>query len=715
MFARRSSSLLCTRSGAPHLRTLCALALSTLGCASIPENRITLDRIDFVGNESVGDRELSKKIASAESPRFLGLFRGLVYDYEIFDRYVLERDLKRIERYYQARGYYKARARAGRVIHTSQRHVRVEIVVDEGPPTRIDRVDLHGLVGLPPEIVFEAALAVRVELKVGEPFDEERFERAEERLRQALTDRGYAYAKVRRAAEVDLPSDLAAVGFWVTPGRVARYGPITIEGLGSIPRGPVERALDLRSGDPYSSSELAEAERAILDLGIFSSVRIQADQGEGDEQPELVPIRVSVEPIRPRSVYFGGGLQIDSVKTEAHLRAGWEHHNFFGGLRRFLIEAVPGLVFHPTRVPDFEAPERVLPQLRLRSEFRQPGVLEPRTNLLLRGQLDIYPVLFSEDPGAGDDAPILGYREIRASVGLDRSIWRAYVALSQNFQQNTPFSYRGPLDPDLGAVVISYPEVAAALDLRDQKLHPHEGIYLFSSLQVAGVGGEARDIKVQPEIRGFVPLGLERLTLAARAEIGLLFPFNYGDTLVENSERGVPPPGVSRAEWVRDVQLTFLRGFFSGGPSSNRGYAFREIGPHGVVPFYNPGQTTAEINTNCAPDSPEFSTARCDLPLGGLTLWEASLEVRYPISGPLLGAVFVDASDVSPSVLNIRLTRPHLSTGFGLRYDTPVGPIRLDVGYRIPGLQGSGGADDSTPVETLGLPIALSFGIGEAF
>jgi hypothetical protein len=51
----------------------------------------------------------------------------------------------------------------------------------------------------------------------------------------------------------------------------------------------------------------------------------------------------------------------------------------------------------------------------------------------------------------------------------------------------------------------------------------------------------------------------------------------------------------------------------------------------------------------------------------------------------------------------------------GLRYDTPVGPVRLDIGYRIPGLQAPASPDEGTPDTLLGLPVAISFGIGEAF
>jgi outer membrane protein insertion porin family/translocation and assembly module TamA len=346
----------------------------------------------------------------------------------------------------------------------------------------------------------------------------------------------------------------------------------------------------------------------------------------------------------------------------------------------------------------------------VRSELRQPGFVEARTTGVVRAQASLYPLLLAAE--LPRDAPILGYRELRGSVGVERNVARLSAALSHNMQQSSPFAYAGALDPDLVPVLVSYPELVLGLELTDNRLRPHEGFALRANLQVAGVGGDARDLKTVPDARAYIPLG-RKLTLATRASMGLLFPANYGSTVEPDALTRTPGP-VSRQTWVRDAELMFLRGLFAGGPGSNRGYASREIGPHGIVPFYAPGVTATELGAECSATDPSQPSA-CDLPLGGFTLWEASVELRYPIVGDFSGAVFSDAADVSPRQLDFRFGRPHLSVGIGFRYDTPVGPVRFDAGYRIPGLQAPTAPDEGVPDTLFKLPIALSFGVGEAF
>jgi outer membrane protein insertion porin family/translocation and assembly module TamA len=699
-----------------------AVLLGSSGCTKAPTQRYNLASLKVTGNEALDDEEIEERIASRETARFLGLFPGIIYDYEVFNRFVLERDLQRIERLYRSRGYYQAQVRAAHVYRSGSK-VRVEIVVEEGEPVLLRRVDIHGIEQLPPTVKSEALSAATASMSLGAPFDEDKLAQSSKALLSSLHDHGYAQARARTGADVNLPQRSASVGFWVEPGVQAELGEITLQGLNGLPEDQVRRTLALQPGDPYAQSELDEAKRALLDLGVFSSVSIepQVDRATpGKEGRVRIPILVRVEKSKLRSIRLGGGVQVDALKSDVHLTLGWEDQSFMGGMRKLQVEVVPGVVLYPTRFPSFETPERLLPQGRLRTEFRQPGFVEARSNAIVKGQVNVYPVLAT--PDRDPLAPVLGYFDYRASLGVERTFRRLYGYLSHNLQINDPFAYVGELDPALGRVLISYPALFGSFDLRDSPIHPHRGLYLANELEVAGVGGDAQDVKLQPELRGYVPL-TRRTTLAARGSVGLLFAMNYGDTVEPNALTGQPGlggdpalDGAVRSAWVRDIQIMFLRGFFSGGPGSNRGYAPREIGPHGVVPFYNHGQSQQDPDVDCTPGSATYQSAVCDLPLGGFTLWEAGVELRYPVMGALSGTVFTDASDVSPRLLWFRFGRLHLSAGVGLRYETPVGPIRFDVGYRIPGLQApADAADEGQAKDFLGLPIAISFGIGEAF
>lgn len=691
-----------------------ALFLVTTGCHRVPAGRSAVDAVSVKGNQKVDDDDITDGIATTPSAKFLGLFRGVVYDYSVFDRNVLQRDLARVEAIYREHGYYEARARAGRIYESGPEHVEIEIVVEEGPVTQIREVHIEGLAEVPKDIAELVRRGAEEELRRDAPFEQETFERASRRVRRTLTDRGYAYTKVKDDAAVDLVAHRADVFFTVTPGRPCVFGEVTLSGLGPLPEERVRRAADIPVGKPFSEAELDSAQQALLDLGVFASVELVPDLPEPPRPDGIVPVTIKVEPTRLRTIRLGGGLEFDALKTDVHGLVGWENRNFFGGLRTFAVTFKPGVVLYPIRVNNIVAPSQFLPEERLRLELLQPGLLEARTNGFIRPELNAQALLLNPDPPPNQR--VIGYAELRNAVGVQRSLLRHFdVTLSYNFQAAYPFVYVGTRDPTLGTLFISYPEIQASIDYRDNRAHPRKGFYLLNTFQAAGgpFGGQASDVKLQPDLRGYIPLSKKRWTLAARASVGLLLPRTYGGVVQH------PRSEFEGSEALtRDFQLTFFRGFFSGGPTQNRGYPLRGVGPHAIVPFLSPEQALADVNRQCG------GTFDCRSPTGGFTLWEASLEVRFDVDGPLSVAAFCDASDVSPRQLDIRLDHPHLSCGPGVRYDTPVGPVRLDVGYRLPGLQTIGGLTrEEREPDTffgssgagVGIPIALSFGIGEAF
>jgi outer membrane protein insertion porin family/translocation and assembly module TamA len=174
-------------------------------------------------------------------------------------------------------------------------------------------------------------------------------------------------------------------------------------------------------------------------------------------------------------------------------------------------------------------------------------------------------------------------------------------------------------------------------------------------------------------------LPVKKGVLAARFTLGFLFPSGYGDRGLGTGLSGL---NAENADVIADQQKLLFRAFYSGGPSSNRGYPYRAVGPHGPIGFLVP------TSVDCARDA---NQPGCIRPLGGLTLWELSVEARIPSPWEsIYGVIFVDASDLTREIGQLRTNVPHLSPGVGLRYKTPVGPIRLDVGFRVPGAQALG-------------------------
>lgn len=729
-------------------RTLAALCLllCASACSKIPAGRSAIDAVDVKNTKTIRASDIEDNLATTASTKFLYLFQGVAYDYSIYDEAVLQRDMARVERFYRSKGFFDAHARVARLFHDVNKHVRVEIVVDEGPATLNRHVVVAGLDGLPKPTVDAVLAAAQAAVPPGERFDEDKLKKSEAAVKRALTDIGYAYATSDVQAEIDIGENTADYGFKVVPGPLCTFGSITITGLdpdGSgprpqeIPEAPLRRAMDIKEGTPYSTAEIDSATQALLDLEVFSAVNVVPTLPQPPPPHPVIALVVKVQPTRLREITLGGGIEIDEIKTDLHAVAGWEDHNFLGGLRDFSVAFKPGAVLYPVRIDNLKGPIKPLPEEWLRFELKQPGLFEARTSGFIRPQLNVFPLLVEVDPAP--NTPVIGYRELKVPVGLERTFFKKiYVALDYTVQVENPFAYVSTLDPALETVLLSFPEIVTHIDLRDSSVRPHKGIYIGNTLQVAGgvFGGTATDVRVQPELRTYLPVA-RGVTFATRASVGFLWSSNYGknwQTELANSATTAAGSNLSagpREELVHDEQIVYFRGFFSGGPTTNRGFPILGVAPHAVAPFLNPATASQAVKYGCDPATMAFQVnlktnlEECFLPVGGFTLWEFQNETRFDISGPLSASVFCDMSDVSPNENDIRLGHLHLSCGVGAAYDTPVGPIRLDIGYRVQPLQVLGyksemsaaSADPTNGIQPtiFGVPIAIAVGIGQAY
>lgn len=664
------------------LAFLCAAALLLVGCAKkIPPGKSAVEKVSITGVPKHIDQPLKEGLATQQTETLIGLH---VYEYEVFDSLALEKDIQRLERELKRRGYYEARVSAARIIRVKEQLVRVELRVDPGEPVRIRTLETVGLAQLP----FEAAEAAtnEVKLRVGTLFDEDEFEQAKLNVANALADRGYAYARVKGTAKVDLATRSAHIKLSAEPGRRAKLGAIRIEGLKKIDERPVRRTLQLSEGAVYSRRELRSARSALFGLGVFSRVEVVPllDHPEN----ESVPVTIQVEESTLRDITLGAGGRLDLLRLAAVGQAGWSHKNFLGGLRKLSITTRPGLTFFATSVDYRKPPTNVFPENFLTVRLEQPGFIEGRTRGYAQSAYNVYPLLYPlpEDTDPRDER-VIGYHEVANSLGVKRSFWGRLLSLdlSLNWQANVPFIYQGITPGEkvstaidgLEPVVVAYPEFITEVDLRDDPIQPTTGIHLTNSFQTAipTLGGDLLDVRVRPELATFLPLDQKhRLVLATRVGLGFVFPQNYGEALRE-SQGGLD---YSSPDIIRDQHKLLFRAFYSGGPNSNRGYPYQRVGPQGAIGFLLPE------GEDCSDPSPPPTCVR---PLGGFSLWETSVELRYRAFESWSFVLFADASDVSYKLHHIAFTEPHVSVGPGVRYLSPVGPIRVDLGFRVPGLQ----------------------------
>jgi outer membrane protein insertion porin family len=178
--------------------------------------------------------------------------------------------------------------------------------------------------------------------------------------------------------------------------------------------------------------------------------------------------------------------------------------------------------------------------------------------------------------------------------------------------------------------IVSGPTAGVIWNTSDDPFNPKKGHVLALTLDQAGAiwGGQYSFYKIAAEAKKYIDIGWSTV-FASRLKLGL------ADAI--GSKKNFP----------------LFERFFSGGEKSVRGYGRRRLGP----------------------------LTAADDPLGGLSLVEGSLELRRPIWQELNGALFVDFGQVSTRSFDVPFDDLQFSTGFGLAYATPVGPIRLDVGF----------------------------------
>jgi translocation and assembly module TamA len=621
----------------------CALLCACTGTRAASDAP-TVKKLEVKGAKVLGEGELKKHVLTTEAPFWPW------EEAQPFEPSAWQADLRRIERQYEAAGYYDAKVVSDTVTPAGEGKVALQVEVTEGEPTRIASVAVLGLEPLSREA--RRSLEDVVELQRGQVFREEAWADARPALRARLAELGYVEATVEGEVEVDVVAHEARVELRVDPGPRYRFGTIFVS-TGPTPRVKPARIIEqaegaVKKGAWYSESALLEAQSRVFKMGVFGAVKV--NRGAPDRASGTVPVVVDVREAPFHTLRAGVGLGLDQTRNELRGVAEYTDRNFLGNLRRLTIRGRAGVAFLPSawawasRSPTAQSPSPVLSTV---AEFEQPRFLLRDVRAQSTVELE-----------RGVE-PAFRYYGARGRTGVawqphpNFSVFPSYNLEAYLFDEGqaqltgrSPSGAYGCPNPCL----VSFLDLTLEWDRRNDKLEPRRGYYLGLNVQSGGnfLGGSFSFTRVMPDARGYVSFGREQeFTLAGRLRVGSLVP-----------SRGAPTdsPIVSR--------------FFSGGPGM-RGFNNRRLSPLAA---------TVQLGTQ----GEELITT---VPVGGNGLVEGTVELRYALTKDLLLAAYYDTGLVTqaslPASASSILSQLQHALGVGLRYRTLVGPIRLDVARRL--------------------------------
>lgn len=699
------------------LRRALAALLLIVACVPAPlgaqvqvDGDTQVRSLRFSGARSLPERELRGALQTRERGSAYGLRSALARLPLIdppprhpFSPRVLQEDVVRLRRLYRRSGFPQVQVRYDVRKDAEQNLLDITFVIDEGRPLLVSDVTVTGPDSLAPLPVPEGerrswqAMERRVRSLRGRRLDVGEARAMRARLESWWRDRGFPAAVAHGRLEADSARSEGSVRMRVFPGPYCRFGPINVADSLSISERAVERELPFREGDRYSEKALEEGRNELQQLEIVRLARLTtpalppADSLSASPADSLLPVSVEIVEAKPRLVSGELGYVTDAgLSSEAR----WTHRNFTGEARSLTVAAVAQTgVLATTSNPDI--------RYRGSFSFQQPYFLDRRVSALLSPYGEYRDDIHDRSFEYGTTATLVYRLRPQLSASLDyRIAWRHIYEyrledlLSGDIDLLTFLTLysQGLLDTLGSDLRTSVFGLTTNLGNLDDIANPRRGVLLRPAVQVTAPAGltSTQYWRVGAAGYGFQPLS-RRVTLAGRVFVGRLFPFGRSLPVTEDE-------GALEFLQLRDVTFT------AGGSGDVRGWGSRLLGPKAPdLRIYQEG------------DSLRLE-ADGYVPVGGFSRTTFSLELRLPFPGlgPTFAShVFFDAGRVwtsdrrfNPGPDPYDEQRFFYATGAGMDVITPVGPIRVSVGYKlnpsIPDLVDSG---DLLQAEIEGRPI----------
>ena len=642
------------------------------------------------GVKHVDQHDLEKSIATQASycrsfllePFCLFSKSPVFVQHEYLNRDEFRRDVLRIRVYYWRSGYRDATVDTS--ITPNGKGVTVTFNIHEGEPTIVSalRIDYDTTLM---SVKQRNKLAI---LKVGKPLNLLTLDTMRFNFQSAMWDRGYADAIVDTALSVNDSLRRAAVAVRVFPSWPTTVGTINVLGNQRVATQTILNMLTLRSGQPFVRKEMLQSQRTLYTSGLFRAASILPPTGDSVKQLEIQVVEAPLHDAR-----IGGGA--DNVNF-AQLEASYTAHNLLGGARRLDVTgtltnlaAKPLWHLFPLNTPhdNFFGDSSIFlqPNWAASIDFRQPAFLRRPENQLGFGVFAhrrSEPLIFI-DRGYGATATFTRQITDRAPASLTYQYEVTRVEAGDiYFCVNYGVCDVETINTLRGHQNLSPLLFTAFVDRSDQAFTPTRGYIARIDLEHASryTLSDYRYNRAFFDGSAYWHPSLRPQVLAFHLRLGIVRPMASaaGDTVLHPRKR-----------------------FYAGGANSVRGYGENQLGPRVLTISDTMLRSVCPLPTPITDCNPNISTnpkagalgngSFTPRPTGGTSLVEGSVELRFPLMRHLDGAAFVDGALVGNSlfqnisdlgtIANFGRGTGAITPGAGIRYTSPVGPIRVDFGY----------------------------------
>ncbi|APR82321.1 Outer membrane protein assembly factor YaeT precursor [Minicystis rosea] len=612
--------------------------------------KVSVRRINFVGNQGIRSEELSDVMLTGKGGFWQSLGLGGVGG--PFRQDAFERDIMILNALYYDRGYLAVRIGTPRVMLTPDREgIEVSIPIEEGPRYRvrtltIEERDADGQSIEP--LGGRRHLREMIHARSGDYFNRAELVRDISAVQTMYRDAGYANVEVPPATELDPETQQVDIRIAIQRSQPVRFGRVEIRGNTKTRDKVIRRELEIREEGLFNETGLDRSRRRIQALGFFERVDISTAQGI---DPNHLDVNIDVSEKPTGTFQVGAGFSsMESFLFTAQI----QQQNLFGTGRSLTLNAQ-------------------LSGLRQLVDFRlfEPHLADTNVSLSVNAfdQLRAYEQ-FSQASKGGS-----------ITLGYPLKAPHLFGALTYTLQHDRVEEGAGSAALGTSGAVSAYPHLplanlfAAGLtsslrpsityDTRNNQLFPTSGMFLQTSLEAASswLGSANETLRFRGTARFYQPLTTdESVVLRFNAEAGLA---------VSPSKQGVP----------------LFQRFFLGGILDVRGFPLRSLGPR------LPLRSSLDPSSSPIPDGAN---------VGGNLMYYQNLELEFPILKAinLRGVVFTDLGNVwnterqycraAPSARGGAAVDPcfsldHLlsvraSWGFGIRWLSPMGPLRFEWG-----------------------------------